>query len=365
MRKGMPMARKLGILGIIAVLSFAIVACGDDGGNDTTASGSGGSGTVSDEGESFSLAYFGVSSENSYTQYMYKAAEQKAEEMGASIEFFDGKFDGATQLAQIQDATTSGRFDGFLVMPNDPSGIVPVVEQAIADSIKVAALQFPIGSDPIDPMPQVEGLTTSVIEDVIRGAEVTAEGVNAMCEGLDPCEVGLLWGAREIGWEAAKEKPFEETIEPNVDVVAEADGGFLQGPGEKATAAFLQSHPDLDVLASPSGDQMILGGQRAIEAADIQVGIGGRPDDAIALIGYGASKAGVERIDGEQWYQSYVLVPESMGEKAVELLVDELNGETLDQADRGIVQTEISPVGDNVTLEVLKEHPGFKGQWEG
>lgn len=365
MRRSKRITRGVAILGLIAVLGLTVAACG--GSDDTTASTSGGgdSSSATDDSQPVSLAYFGLASENAYTQFMYKAAQRKAEEMGASIEFFDGKFDGATQLAQIQDATTSGRFDGFLIMPNDTSGVIPAVEQAIAKEIKVAALQFPIGADPIDPAPQVEGVTTSVIEDVVRGAEVTAEGINAMCEGIDPCKVGILWGGRSISWEAAKQKPLKATLDPNVQIVAEADGEFLQGPSEKAAAAFLQSNSDLDVLASPSGDQMILGGERAVEAAGIPVGLADRPDDAIALVGYGASKAGVEKVEGEQWYQTYALVPESMGEKGTELLIEELRGKTLAEDERGIVQTEISPVGDNITLKVLEENPDFEAQWEG
>ena len=350
-------ARRRPLTWVVVMMTMALALPGLGCGSDDSGGGSG--------KETVEIAFFGLAAENAYTQYMFRAAEDEAKKLDANLQFFDGKFEGPAQVTQMQDAITSGRYQGFIVMPNDQSGIVPVVEQALAEGIKVAALQFPIGSDPTDEEPQVKGVTTSVIEDVVRGAEITAEGINAMCEGRDPCEVGILWGDRTVTWEVAKQKPLEEALDPNVRIVAQADAGFLQGPGEKATADMLEAHPELDVLATPSGDQMTTGGQRAIEAENKPIGLGDRPDDAIAIVGYGASKTGVERVRNKDWYQTYALVPQTMSREALRVLVEEVRGTRPKPSRRGIVQTEISPVGDNITLGVLKENPDWKAEWEG
>jgi ribose transport system substrate-binding protein len=362
----------LGVLAALAVICLGLSACGSDSSSSSspTESESESESSSSEtggesEGESHTLALFGLAAENSFTQSVYKAVQSKAEEMNASVQFFDGKFEGPLQVSQMQDAITSGKFDGFLVMPNDPAAAVAPAEQAIAKGIKTVALEFPIGTNPTDPKPQIEGLTATLIEDDITGAEVTAEAVNEMCKGIDPCKVGMLWGSRAAPWEAVKKQPFEEGIEPNVEVVAEADAGFLQGPGEKATAAFIQSNPDMNVLATLGGDQMMIGGQRALEAAGKEIGIGDRPEGDVALIGFGASKDGVEAVENEEWYSTYVNVPETMGEKATELLIKELNGETLKENERSYFQTDLSPIGDNFNLKVHEEFPEFKAQWEG
>jgi ribose transport system substrate-binding protein len=345
---------------LLAFLAAAALGCGDDDDSDASGGGGGGGGE-----EKVNIAFFGLAAENAYTQYMYDAATAEAEKMNAEVQFFDGKFEGPAQVTQMQDAITSGRFQGFIVMPNDQPGIVPVVEQALAEGIKVAALQFPVGTDPTEADPEVDGMTTQVIEDVIRGAEVTAEGINATCVDRDPCEVGILWGARSVSWEAAKEKPLKEALDSNVEIVAEADAGFLQGPGEKATADMLEAHPGLDVLATPSGDQMTTGGQRAIEAKGKEIGLADRPDDAIAIVGYGAAETGVQRVRDKVWYQTYALVPETMARETTRLLIEDVRGTAPSQEQRGIVQTEISPVGDNITLEVLGENPDWKAEWQG
>lgn len=347
-------------LGACALAATA-AGCGDSGSGGGTATSGGGTTAAEQPAK---VAFFGLAAENAYTQYMYRAAQEEAKRANVSLDFFDGRFEGATQYKQMQDAITSGRYQGFIVMPNDQSGVVPVVQQAIARGIKVAALQFPIGADPKDAAPQVEGVSTSVIEDVVTGARVTAEGINAMCVDRDPCKVGILWGSRRVTWDGPAKRPtLVETLDPNVKIVAEADGGFLQAPGQSATADMLQANPDIDVIATPSGDQMTLGAERAIASAGKRIGLADRPEGDVAIIGYGASEAGVERVRDGGWYQTYALVPQTMARKALELLSEAIRGRAVESD--GLVQTEISPIGDNVTLETLKENPSFRAEWVG
>jgi len=295
---------------------------------------------------------------------MYEAAKEAGAEQNADVEFFDGKFEGPAQIAQIQDAITSGKFDAFIIMPNDTAGVVPVAKQAIDSGIAVSALQFPIGPDPVDVKPQVEGLTTSVIEDVESGARITAESINDMCVDRDPCKTALLWGSRKLSWDGAAKRPvLMDALDPNVEIVAEADAGFLQPDGEKATADILQAHPDLDVLATPSGDQMTLGGERAIKAVNKEIGLADRPEDAIAIVGYGAAGAGVQKVRDGIWYSTYALVPASMAEAALTYTLQGVRGEPVETD--GIGQIEISPIGDNITKEILEENPDFEAEWEG
>jgi ribose transport system substrate-binding protein len=348
---------------VLAIASmFTIAACGDD--DSSSSSGTSGGSDSAASGEKAKIAFFGLSAENAYSQYMYEAAKAAGEKDNAEVEFFDGKFEGPAQIAQVQDAITSGDFDGFIIMPNDTAGMVPVAKQAIDQGITVSALQFPIGPDPVDPKPQVEGLNSSVIEDVEAGARITAESINAMCVDRDPCEAGLLWGSRKLPWDGAAKRPvLMDALDDNVEIVAEADANFLQPDGEKATADMLQANPGLDVLATPSGDQMTLGGERAIKAAGKKTGLADRPDDAIAIVGYGAAGAGVEKVRNGDWYSTYALVPASMSEALLKYTLQGIRGEEVETD--GIGQIEISPIGDNITKKILEENPDFKAEWEG
>jgi ribose transport system substrate-binding protein len=277
------------------------------------------------------------------------------------ISFFDGKFQGAPQYKQVQDAITSGRYNIFVVMPNDQAGIVPVIRQAISKGIKVGALQFPIGKDPTKATPQVPGVVSSVIEDVVKGAQITGDGIVKACGNKNPCKVGIIWGARTVTWEAAKQKPLLAILNKhkNIKVVGQADGGFLQGPGQKATDDFLQANPDLDVIATPSGDQMIRGAERAVTRAGKTYGLGAND---VKLVGYGASIYAVKRVREGKWVHTYSLVPQTMSRILVQRLVDSLNGKKVNP---GTGQWDLNPIGAVVNTASLKRVPSFKGEWDG
>ena len=80
-----------------------------------------------------SIAFFASSSQNGYNQAVYDGVEQAAEEAGnVETEIFDGEFNAEIQFNQIEDVVASGRFDGYVMVPNDPVGIAPAAEQALA-----------------------------------------------------------------------------------------------------------------------------------------------------------------------------------------------------------------------------------------
>lgn len=361
-----PLLKLLAILCVLAI-SVGLAACGGDSDDDaasdaeTTAAtddtAAGGDDAASQE--EVSIGFMGLAAINVYSMTMFEAAEEAAAELNAKIEFLDGEFDGGVQNRQIQDAITSGRYDGLIIMPNDAVGIVPAVEQAIDAGIAVSALQFPIGNDPTDVQPQVEGIVTTVAENVVRGAEVTAEGVNQACEGRDPCKVLMLWGARQTDFEQAKVEPFESKLDPNVQVVNQADTQFLRDEARRVTTDVLQGNPDLDVVAS-TGDQMTYGAEEAILAAGKTIGTG--PDDVV-LIGYGATYEGVEKIKAGEWLQAFALLPQTMAKKALELTVAAIRGEEIAEDEVGIDQSDLSPIGDVATAESLEQDPDFKGEY--
>jgi ribose transport system substrate-binding protein len=337
-------------------MATALAACGDD-----DSSPSNGSGAADGNKETQAkIAFFGLAAANPYTQWMYKGAEVEAKKLGATIEFYDGKFDPKAQYGQVQDAITSGKFNVFIIMPNDSASIVPVVKQAINEGIKVGALQFPIGPKVSQAAPQVPGVSTSVIEDLVMGGRVVAEGIVTACKGIDPCKVAHIWGAREVPFEAAKADTFLGILEkhPNIDLVFQGDGGFLQGPGEKIAAQALQREPDVDVISS-FGDDMMIGVERAIQKAGRTIGLG---EGDLKLVGYGASKYSVKQVREGRWVQTYLLAPVTMAKAIVTRMVDAHNGKPVPE---GSVQTDLAEIPAKITKEFLDKTPSFTGEWEG
>ncbi len=347
-----------------AVIGMASVAgCGssDDDAATTTAGTATEAAGKAASGEKVRIAFFGLSADNTYTQSMYEQAKADGAGMNAEVQFFDGKWDGATQAKQVQDAVTSGRFDGLIIMPNDAPGLMPIAQQAIEKGIAVSALEYPLGSDPASTEPQLEGITTQVIEDVIVGAETVAEQTNLACEKYDPCKVGMLWGSRKLPTDAVKVPVFKEKLAEGNKLVAEADAQYLTADGRKVAADFMQAHPDINVLVTV-GDQMAIGAQQAVEQAGKKLG---NEPGAITIVGYGATDKGVDAVREGKWLATYALVPKDMASKAIELTVKGARGEPIADDERSIVQTGLNPIGTVVTKETLEQHPDFVGQYTG
>lgn len=354
-------SRLLALVAVLTVAAVGLTACGSGSSSDTSASTSGDAGAEA-TGDKVNLAFFGLAANNTYTQSMYEAAKEQASKMNGDVQFFDGKFDGAVQARQVQDAITSGRFEGFIIMPNDAPSIIPIVKQADQAGIKVAALEYPIGTDPASVEPQLQEVTTQVIEDVIVGAGTVADEVNRACEAYDdPCKVAMLWGARSLPTDAVKVPVFKKALDPGIKLVAETDANYLTADGQKATTDILQANPDVNVIVSV-GDQMSIGAQQAIERAGKSLG---NEPGSITVIGYGATDKGVKAIREGKWMSAYALVPIQMGKKVTEVLVDAIRGKEPTEEQRSIVQTEISPIGKLATKETLEDHPEFEGEYTG
>jgi len=348
----------------VLVAALAAVGCGSGSSPSTSTQSSGSSADSSggDAAKKVDVAFFGLSADNTYTQSMYEQAKADAEKNNAEVHFFDGKWDGATQARQMQDAITSGRYQGFILMPNDAPGLTPVAKQAIAKGIAVTALEYPLGSDPASTKLQVPGMAGQVIEDVIVGAKTVADQTNQACKAYEPpCKVGMLWGSRKLPSDAVKVPVFKKALDPDVQLVAEADANYLTAEGAKVASDFLQAHPDINVLVTV-GDQMAIGAQQAVERA------GKKPGNApgeISIVGYGATDKGVEAVRDGKWFATYALVPKDMASKALELTLKAARGESVPDSEKSVVQTSLNPIGTVVTEETLKAQPEFAGQYTG
>ena len=120
-----------------------------------------------------------------------------AEEAGnVNAEIFNGEFNATLQYGQIEDIIASGKFDGFVVVPNDTVGIAGAIEQAIEAGIKVASSLFPIGPDLTTLEPQVAGLTATAAGSPVYGATLQANEVVKYCADKNPCNTIIMIGQK-------------------------------------------------------------------------------------------------------------------------------------------------------------------------
>lgn len=273
--------------------------------------------------EDVQIAFFTLATANSYNVAEVEGAEAAAGEMGATIaQVFDGKFDASAQVAQLQDATTSGKYDAFVLLANDGNVVAPAVEEAIAKGIKVVAVYTPIGSD-IDSIElQTEGLVATVANPISGNGAGLAEATIDACADADPCNVVYVSGGFTIPFEAKKFEAFKAAIADHDQIVlkGQAEAGFLREEGYKVAQDLLQANSDITVFVT-SGDQMTFGAEQAMQDAG---------KSGIKLIGNGASEEAVEAVCDGRWHSSYVYLPYSEAKEGTELAIQAVRGELSD-----------------------------------
>lgn len=316
----------LALAGLI-VLVLAAAGCGGDdeaepGGEGTTAADTGATGGGED-GEPIRLAVFLASSANTYWQAELEGAEEAAEAAGnVEITSFDGQFDTNRQKSQLQDALVSQQFDAWFVGPNDGAALVPEITQALEEGIPVSCTLVPCGPDIREVDVQIEGMTAFIGVGFFENGQDLGELTLQACEGKDPCKVVWLPGLPSLPLEQAREAGLRSVLEGNdsIQIVATQGGGYLAAPALEATQNILQANPDAAVIVS-SGDQMIVGAERAVRLAG--------KEGEIALIGNGATTDGVDAISEGRWFGSAVYLPRTEGRLATELLIQSIREEAV------------------------------------
>jgi ribose transport system substrate-binding protein len=334
--------RKSLAAGATAAAVVLLSACAVTGGSDSSEEGE----------EQIQIAYLTASSANTWLTASGEAMREEAEKAGVKIVEFDAKFEPGASIRQIEDVVASGQYKGIVLASADGKAAAPAMQEAMDAGLKIVVLNQVIGDRLDTSDPQVEGVSASVLQPPqITGERLGKLTVQA-CEGISPCEVVYMFGAKGTPYDTALRTGFDSQISavPGITVVAEADGGFL-GTDEpmKATQDVLQAHPDFDVLAG-TGDQQIRGALLALSDA-------GKTD--VKTIGVGASEPALEAIADGTWWGDVAGAPYDEGRTAFEALMAAIEDDTVTG---GVDVTSDLPDDGLITQENVDE---FTAQWAG
>ncbi len=263
------------------------------------------------------IAFFGFAAANSFEQATWAGVQEAAKRNHVQAKFFDPNFNSQTQVSQIEDAITTGRYQAFVIQANDGNAVIPAIKQALKAHIAVVAEFTPVGSNYASIQPPLKGMTFVGESPVHNGISLGKLGIQA-CKGLNPCKVAYLEGFKSLPLDNARTKAVLQTLKSanNVQVVADLEGGYTQASGLKAAQDVLQAHPDVNV---------IIGSSQAIEGAEQAVKSAGKLGK-IKLIGNGGSCQAVKGVLSGAWFAAYVLPEKTSGEKAAQLAIDAANG---------------------------------------
>jgi ribose transport system substrate-binding protein len=292
-----------------------VAACSS---SSSSAAASSSASASSSSSKHLNIAYLSFAVENSYDAPMLAAAQAVADVSNATLKVFDANNSPQTQYSQLQDVIASGQYQGIILQPIFGTGLITLVEQAIAKGIKVVNMDQVLGPNYSTDAPQVPGLAANVMFVPTEIGTKLGNLVVQACQAknLNPCNVGYLYDIKASALDVAISGAFDKAIaaDPGVKIVAQGQSFFSPTDGLTAVQDMLAAKPDLNLIVG--SDQGIEGGVEAVAAKHLT--------GKIILVGYGASAAALAGVASGAWYGDVAQAPASEGRLAVQAMIKAL-----------------------------------------
>jgi ribose transport system substrate-binding protein len=327
-------SRATAVLVLAALLTLAVAAGGASGARSSTANPK--------------IAYLSFAVANSYDAPMLAAAKAVAKSEGASVTVFDAANDPKKQLSQLQTAITSKQYDGIIVQPIFGPQLIPTINTAIKNGIKVVNIDQILGTNPGTAASPVKGLSGNVVFVQTDIGKKQGQLVNQACAALkaNPCKVGYLYSVKVSSLDTAIRKGFDQVTKGHgIDVVAEGETFYNPANALKAAQTMLQSQPDMHVIVG--ADQGATGAQQALNGKDV------------TLIGYGGGGVGLKAVGSGAWFGTVVQRPATEGKLGMECVIKAVK---TGKGCAGIDVLKGLPNGGVVTRANASK---FKAEWPG
>ncbi len=294
-------------------LALGLSACNRD---STTAEG----GSTND---SITLAL--STQTNPFFVQLRDGAQDKAEELGVTLNVQDASDDAATQVNQVNNAATTGA-GVVIVNPTDSDAIVPAVETLNTAGIPVVAVDRSANGGSID--------SFIASDNVAGGRQAAAVLADALGGGG---EIIILQGLAGSSASRDRGRGFEEEIatHPGITVAAKQTAGFDRAQGLNVATNLLQAHPNVRAIFAEN-DEMALG---AIEA------LGDRAGSEVIVVGFDGTDEGLAAISDGRMLATIAQQPEVLGARAVEEATKLLRGE---QAEAEVPVEVVTVTSDNI-----------------
>lgn len=299
------------VVAFVAVAAAGASRAAGDGVARTTGS------TAADK--TVQVAWFGTRA-NAFYAAELKAVQAEARKRGAKVTVFDSTFDPNKQFSQIQDAITSKKYQGFIVVPVNAVALIPVVKKALAAGIKVVGANGALGANPDAVGVQIKGVSGQVWTPTVTRGKWMGQQMIAACRGIDPCKVAYHAGIAALPIERTVKKSFEAAIktQPNIDYVGYFDGNkYTVDGGQKVAGDIIAANPDINVIAS--GDQAALGAALAVRAAGKTPGSGA---GEVRLLGIGSAGVVLKAITDGTLFNSQSDAAGAEGRYSLQVVLD-------------------------------------------
>jgi ribose transport system substrate-binding protein len=308
----------------LAAVALLLAACGSSSSSSTstgsnaaatsastTSTSASTSSSSSGSGKHVTIAYMSFAVANTYDAPMLAAAKAVAASENATVKVLDANNNPATQYSQLQDAITSGNYQGIITQPITSTNLIPLVQQAISKGIKVVNIDQILGPKLDTFQKQVQGLSGNVTFVPTELGNKFGQLVVQACKAnhLNPCNVGYLYDIKASALDVALRSGFDQAIasDPSVKIVAEGQDFFTPAEGLKAVQDMLQSNSSINLIAG--SDQGIEGAQQA------------NTSKKVVLVGYGGSAAGISGVTSGKWFGTVQQTPATEGRLGMQQVI--------------------------------------------
>jgi ABC-type sugar transport system substrate-binding protein len=319
--------RRLLIVAAVLALSLGTVACGGDDSSDSSNSAdSAGDGSSASPLDGKKLAYVTFGNASLYQVAAGESLKSLAGDQGAEVDILDGKFDAAVQQKAVDDAIAAG-VDGIIWQPVDPKAAVSSIKAAKAANIPVVL----VGGRP-DPASTVPTVTFNESKLAFKGGQQAAEWVKKNQPGqkaklvlfdIPASEVCRVWRLDSF------EKGVKDVMgEENVEVVFRDLVVHDRQTTRAKMEDLLQSGREFNVFTACGADGAV-GGIQALVAAGRGKAKNNVPETEWVMSFDGTPSELEYLLDSSNsLVYTVALTPKDNTEKAMEILVDIMEGKT-------------------------------------
>jgi simple sugar transport system substrate-binding protein len=231
----------------------SLAACG----KKATSTGTGGTKTIT-------LGFSQVGSESGWRSANTDSIKNAAKAAGINLKFSDAQQKEENQIQAIRDYI-SQKVDVISFSPVVTTGWDTVLKEARAAKIPVILTDRQVDSDPS----LFVTLVGSDFEIEGERAAHLLEKVLQAAGSPGPVNIAVLEGTTGSAPAIDRAKGFKKVMgasDPSWKIVVSQTGDFTRDGGKQVMAAFLQSHPEANVLFAHN-DDMAIGAIQSIEAA--------------------------------------------------------------------------------------------------
>lgn len=276
----------------------------------------------SGDASDITVGYSGYTVSNPFFAGILKGLENGADETGINLVTTNADGDPNQQVTDVQNLVTQG-VDYIAINPADGKAIGPAVKAAEQADIPVIALADTIDAD----------VTFTISQDHVKAGNLAASEIVNFLEDKNGKPEGKVVNIQGLSGSPAangREEGFQQVMKdnPDIDVVATADGKWDTAESETVMSTILRGNKDIEAVFAANGAEAV-GVSSAIDNAGLFEPVG--QDGHIFVIGIDAPKPAVNNIrkgiqDAEVSQQ-----PISMAEEMMRLVVKMDNGEKIDK----------------------------------